>query len=104
MDVVAQNVDFGKLWEGDPIASGAERVDLLIAAGGLVRKLVAGEIQDFQAVLLMQLVKVLELIILGRETAAGGCVHDQQHLAIVIRQGDLAAVLRRDVVIINTHK
>ena len=79
-----QDVELGKLGEGDPAAAGAEVIDLLVAAGDLLRKLIAGEVQNFQTVFLVQLIDVLQLVVLGCETAAGGGVHNQQYLTLVI--------------------
>ena len=94
--VVPVHIDLGELGEGDAVPAGAEAVDLLVCAGGLLAELVAGEVQNLQAVLLVEVVEILKGIVLGREATAGGGVDDEKHLALVRGQGHLFAVLGLD--------
>ena len=101
--VLAVDVDLGKLREGDAEAAGAEGVDLLVGAGGLIGKLVAGEVQDLQTVVLVGVVDLLQLLVLGGEAAAGGGVDDQQDLALVVGQRHILSLAGLDGEIINVH-
>ena len=80
----AVHVDFVKLRELDVEIGGAELMNLLNRAGSLLAELVAGEIEYFKAIGMVFLVECLQLIILVREATTGGCVHNQQHLALVV--------------------
>ena len=78
-------------------------MDLLILAGGLVAELVAGEVQDLKALVVELVIDLLHGAVLGREAAGGGGVDDEQDLAGVVLQCDLAAVLGGNGEIINVH-
>ena len=53
-------------------------MNLLIAAGSLLAKLVARNIDDLKALILDFIVEILQRIVLGRKAAAGSRVDDQQ--------------------------
>ena len=78
-------------------------MNLRIGAGRLVPELVAGEVEDLEAVVAVLRVHLLEFLVLGREAAAGRGVHDEEDLAPVIAEGDLGAVLRAGGEIVDVH-
>ena len=78
-------------------------MDLLIAAGRLPAKLVAGEIQNLQPLIPVRFVKLLQRFVLRREAAAGGGVDNQQYLALVISQRNAAAILCLYGKIVDAH-
>ena len=67
-------------------------MNLILAAGSLIGKLVAGEVQDFQTLILQILVHGFQGLIMGRKAAASGGIDDQQHLALVFGQADILAL------------
>ena len=79
---VAIDIDFGHLREGGVIGAGAEGVDILVAARGLGTKLVAGEVEQLEALVVILGVEVLQVLVLGSESALGGGVDYQHHLAL----------------------
>lgn len=91
-------VDLGLLHdgEGDAVVDLAEALDLLVGPGLLGAELVAGEAEDDKVVrvLLLDLgPELLEAGVLRGEAALGGRVDDENHLALVVGQGDLLAAL-----------
>lgn len=74
----------------------AELVDLVVGLGCLAGELVAREVQDLEALVVVGGVDALEVLVLWGEAAAGGRVHDEQDLARVGAEGHGAAVLRGD--------
>ena len=94
------HLDFVELWELDVKVGGAEFVNLLDASGGLCAELVAGEVENLEALGAIFLVERLQFLVLGCEAATGGGVDNEQHLALVVGQRDVFAgiVLHFDVV------
>ena len=62
-------------------------MDGLVGAGSLLPELVAGEVQYLETLCMIGLVELLQLLILGRETALRGSVHDEQHLVGILLDG-----------------
>ena len=78
-------------------------MDLALVAGGLMAKLVAGEIQHLKTLIVIFFVQLFNSLILRGEAAAGGGVHNEQHLVLQISQvqhGTLAGLHGK---IINAH-
>lgn len=103
MCLIAIDVDFRKLREIYLIIAFTEAADLLITARGLLAKLIAGEIQNFKALISVLTVQPLQLFILRGETSGGRAVQDQQHLALIVRQGYIVSIDVLGCKIINTH-
>lgn len=85
--------------EADAVVDLAKVLDIVVGAGLLVTKLVAGEAEDDKVVgvlLLDRLVELLEALVLGSEAALGGRVDDEDDFALVIGEGDFLALLCRD--------
>lgn len=86
--------------KGDAVVDLAEALDLLVAAGLLGAKLVAGEAEDDKVVGVLfgdALVNLLEAGVLAGEAALGGRVDDEDDLAAVVSEGDfLSALCRRE--------
>ena len=57
-------------------------MDFLVVAGRLVGKLVAGEVENFKALVVVLLIQILQALVLGREAAAGGGVDNQNNLSL----------------------
>lgn len=77
----SNNGDFTEEREGDAVDSSDEAVDVLVAAGLLLAKLVAGEGQHVEvkrAEVALQLLQIF-VVLLGEATLAGH-VHHQRHL------------------------
>ena len=64
----------------------AELVNFLVRAGRLSRKLVAGNIDDLESLVVIRLVHCLQRLVVGRKTAAGRRVDNQHNLALVVRE------------------
>ena len=82
----------------------AELRDLIVGLGCLVGELVAGEVKNLEALLAMSGVDSLEVLVLRRKAAPGRGVHDEQNLARVLGERDLAAVLGCHCVVKVTHE
>ena len=70
------HINFVELRELDVKVGCAELVNLLNGARGLLSELVAGEIQNFEAVLCVLFIESLQLLVLWRESTSGGCVNN----------------------------
>ncbi len=62
----------------------AELVDAFVGTGSLLSELVAGEIENLEALAVIVLVKSLQLVVLGCETALGSRVDNQQHFVGIL--------------------
>jgi hypothetical protein len=74
-------------------------LNIVVGAGLLVAKLIAGEAEDDKVVgvlLLDGLVELLEAFVLGGEAALGGRVDDKDDFALVIGEGDFLPLFCRD--------
>ena len=67
-------------------SSGPLTSDFLVGAGGLVFELVAGDVDDFKALVVVLLVHRLDGLVVRGEAAAGGGVDDEHDLAFVLRE------------------
>ena len=67
----------------------AERVNLLNRARCLLAKLVAREVENLETVLGILLIERFQFFVLWCESASGSGVHNQQHLALVVRERNL---------------
>ena len=78
----------------------AEVVDALVRTRGLLAKLVSGEVKDLEALLMVLLVELLQLLILRSETTARGRIDDKQDLVgILLEANHLAlSVLYREII------
>jgi hypothetical protein len=84
--IAAVDVHLGEHGEAHAVILFAEGADLVGRARFLRTELVAGEAQHHRALVLELLVHRFQALVLRRETALAGGVHDQQHLALVLRQ------------------
>ena len=94
-------LDLIELWELNAEVGRAELLDFLNGARGLLAKLVAGEVENLQALGLVLLVQLFELFVLRGESATGGGVYNQQHLAFVLCQRYLFAGIVGNLEIIH---
>ena len=78
-------------------------MDLLVIAGGLVGELVAGEVEDLEALVAALGIELLEVVVLRGEAATGRGVDDEQDLALVVVQADLLAAGLLDCVTVDVH-
>lgn len=91
-------VDLGLLHDGEghAVVELAELLDVVVGAGLLATELVAGEAENDKVlrVLLLELgPELLETSILGSEAALGGCVDNEDDLALVVGEGNLLTAL-----------
>lgn len=96
MGAVAVDVELGHHWKADVEAGQAEGLDLGIAAGLLAAELVAGEAEDDKVLGVLALEvgpELLEALVLRGEAALGGCVDDEDDLALVVGERNLLAAL-----------
>ena len=86
-------VDLDRLETGEVGAVGefAEIVDRLIGAGGLLAKLVAGEIEDFKALGVLFLIEGFEFLILRSKATLGSGVYYEEHFVGILAQRYLLA-------------
>ena len=87
VSVVAVDLDLLELWELGAVGELAERVDALVGARCLLAKLIAGEVENLEALGMVFLIEFLQFLILRGETAFGGCVDDEQYLVGILAQG-----------------
>ncbi len=83
MFVSTVDIDLGEQRKIDPIIDLAKRLDLVVIAGLLMSKLVAGEGKRFETALLVFCVEFLQALVLRREAAFAGRVDNQQDFAFV---------------------
>ena len=88
----AVDVDFAELGELDVEVGGAELVYFGVAVRSLCAELVAWEVQNAEALRGIFLVEGFKLIVLWRETAPGGRIDYQEHLAFVFGESNRLAV------------
>ena len=88
----AVDVDFAELGELDVEVGGAELVYFGVAARSLCAELVAWEVQNAETLRGIFLVEGFKLIVLWRETAPGGRIDNQEHLAFVFGESNRLAV------------
>lgn len=86
--VVAVDVHLFHDGERHAVVELAELADLLVRAALLVAELVAGEPDDLEALVVVALVELLELLVLRREAALGRDVDDEHHLAFQLLEGE----------------
>lgn len=91
-------VDLGLLHDGeaDAVVELAEVLDVVLGAGLLAAKLVAGEAEDDKiiGVRLLELgVELLQASVLRGKAALGGSIDDEDDFALVVNHGDLYASL-----------
>src|SRR5690606_16748354 len=70
--------------EADPICRGAELQDLLHRSGFLAHELVAGEPEDGEPAVGVGALQLLELLVLGCQTALRGDIDHQDHVRAVV--------------------
>jgi hypothetical protein len=83
--VLAVHLDLVEHREGHAPRGRAVLLDV-VGRRELLQELVAREAEHAEAAVAVLLLQLLERRVLGREAAAGGDVHDEQHLARVLRQ------------------
>ena len=79
----------------------AEFMDALVGARSLLTELVAGEIENLEAISVVLLVELLQLVVLGREATFRCRIDNQQHFVGVLLQGDVLAFSVLDSEVIN---
>src|ERR1700728_1648055 len=80
---VAVHVDLLEQRERHAVGARTELLDLLGGAGLLAQELVAGEPEDTEPLVAVGLLQALQPLVLRRETALGGDVHEEQRLPLV---------------------
>ncbi len=96
-------IDFFQLGETGFVINLAELVNLLIAPRSLAAELITGEVQYFQTFIIIRFVELFKGFILGGETAASGCVHNEKDFASVRIQGELLSISLFCRIIVYTH-
>jgi hypothetical protein len=91
-------VDLSLLHDGErhAVVDLAELLDVVVGAGLLATELVAGEAENDKVlrVLLLELgPELLKTSVLRSEAALGGCVDDEDDLALVVGEGNLLTAL-----------
>ena len=74
-------------WKRDSVLISGEWQDILIGTRLLGQELVAGKRNDSESAALVLFVEEFEILVLGRESTMGCCVHDEQHVALVFWKG-----------------
>ena len=100
---VAVHLDLLGQRERDAVGGGAERGDLLGAARLLSAELVARHAEDREALVGVLLVHLLEALVLGREAALRGHVHDEERLVLVVVEVERGAVEAVEGVVVDRH-
>lgn len=94
--VVAVDIDLLEHREGDAVVELAEGRNVVGRTGLLAAKLVAGEADDGESLVLVLLVQLLETLVLGSEATLGGDVHDEHDLALQLLEGEgLSGLIER---------
>ena len=88
----AVDVDFAELGELDVEVGGAELVYFGVAVRSLCAELVAWEVQNAETLRGIFLIEGFKLTVLWRETALGGRIDNQEHLAFVFGESNRLAV------------
>ena len=78
-----------------------ELMDALVSAGSLLSELVAGEVENLEALAVILLIEFLQLVVLWGESTLGCCIDNQQHLVGVFLQGYVLAFSVLDSEVIN---
>ena len=79
----------------------AELVDFIVCSGCLSAELITGDVQDFQALVMIIPVHLFDRGILGRESAAGRGVDHHDYLTSVIRKIEFPAFSCGNSIIVN---
>ena len=101
--VLAVDVRLVHLRERGVVMQGAELVHVVIRTRGLGTKLVAGDVQNLEALVMQLLIERLDRGIVRRESAAGGGVYHQHDLALQIGGLDLVALAIQKREIVKAH-
>src|SRR5471032_3589580 len=88
MRVRPVHVDLRKQGKRDAVVLFAKAADLSGIAWFLLAELVARETQHRKSAIRVTFVQLLQTLVLGRESALAGGVHDQQHLAQIAFHAD----------------
>ena len=67
-------------------------MNAFVSAWSLLSKLVARKIENLEALLVICLIELFQLLILRSETALCCCVNDEQHLVGVLFQGNILSL------------
>ena len=97
----AVHIDLLHQGKGNPVVETAELLDLLVGAGLLVRELVAGETEDYQAAVLVLLIEGLKAVVLRCESALGGSVDNKKDLAFELGEIQFRSPSGKSLEIIN---
>ena len=84
--VASVHLDLLEHGKGDPVGERAKLFDR-VGAAQFLQKLVARETEDGESTLAVGFLELLKGFVLAGETAAGGDIDDEQHLAGVLREG-----------------
>ena len=95
------HVDLRKHRKRHAVIRLAERADLRFAARLLRAELVAGKAQHHEAPVLVLFVQFLQALILRREPALAGGVHDQHRLAAEVAERNILALKRLRLEIVD---
>ncbi len=56
-------------------------MDFIVRSGSLACKLVAGDIQNFQPLVVEFFINAFQILVLRCETASGSCIYNQNYLS-----------------------
>ena len=92
---------FLESWEFGAEVQLTELVDALVCTRSLLAKLVAGEVENLEALAAILLVKLLQFVILGSEATFGCCVDNQQYFVGILFQLNIFSFSVLDSEIVN---
>ena len=79
-------------------------MNLFVASRRLGAELVAGDVENLEALVVISLVHFLEGLILRREATTRGGVDDEQDLALKFTEGKLVSLRGRNGIVVDgTH-
>ena len=67
-------------------------MDFVVGAGSLALELVAGNVDDFETLVVEIGIHLFDRLVMRGEAAAGRGVHDEHHLALEVCERDLVAL------------
>ena len=100
--VVAVYLDLLVALELSAVCELAELMDAFISAWSLLSKLVAWEIQNLEALGVIFLVELFELLVLRSEATLGGGVDDEQYFVSILFEGNFLSLSVLDRVFVNS--
>lgn len=95
------DIDFGKLRECDAIVIGAKAMYVVIGPWSLATKLVAREIKNDEAPILVSFINSFKVCILRSITTLRGSVDNKEYLTSIHRKRDTVAIAGFNLELVN---